>query len=157
MMNTGNIKSRLWILMPLGLSVFIILWLIFSSICELSDIAARARWGYLWLALCASAASYLFIGLSLWETLRLLGHRLPLWETSGVALVSTAANYFVSSAGISGFALRAHLLSKRGVQYGVSVTSSVLITVLLYAVLALIVIQGCVLMLLRSGGTRVQL
>jgi len=59
--------------------------------------------------------------------------------------------------GISGFALRTHLLRKRHVPYGASVTTSVVITVLLYMMLALIVIQGCVLMILRPQTGSFQL
>jgi hypothetical protein len=92
------------------------------------------------------------MGLSLWEVLKILGHRLPFWEASGVAFVSTTVNYFVSSGGVSGFATRAHLLSKRHIPYGISVTSSVVISVFIYLVLSAIIVEGMFLQMLKSSS-----
>jgi uncharacterized protein (TIRG00374 family) len=97
-----------------------------------------------------AVSSYTFMGLTLWEVLRILGIRLPFFETAGIAIVSTTVNYFVSSGGLSGFATRAHLLGKRKVPYGASVTSSVVITVLIYLALAFIVVQGMFLQFLQT-------
>lgn len=152
-----NMKKKSWVALSVLLPACIVGWLIFSNFEELCGVIRTVRWQYLLLSMSASAASYVFIGLSLWEVLRLIGHRLPFLEVTGIALVSTTANYFVSSVGISGFALRAHLLHKRRVPYGASVTASVVITVLLYMILALIIVQGCIFQFLRPHTSSMQL
>ncbi|MDD5657608.1 MAG: hypothetical protein PHF00_10190, partial [Elusimicrobia bacterium] len=69
-------------------------------------IAAQLRWGYVAAAVCCSLGSYLMVGLALREVLILLGHTLAFPVLLGIALVSSTVNYFVSSAGLSGFALK---------------------------------------------------
>lgn len=97
------------------------------------------------------------MGLSLYEVLRIMGRRISKSAAIGIALVSTTVNYVVSSLGVSGFALRAHLLNRRRVPFGTCVTASIVITVLLYFVLAIIILQGSVLMLFNSSATTMQL
>ncbi|MFH1618335.1 MAG: lysylphosphatidylglycerol synthase transmembrane domain-containing protein [bacterium] len=145
-------KKFFWVSIPMLLSLGIMGWLIFSSWQDLNTVMRNVTPGFLALSFVFSVATYTFIGFSLWEILRLIGYRLPILEVVGIAFVSTTANYFVSSAGISGFALRAHLLRKRHVPYAATVTASVVITVLLYGVLALIVFQGFLFQLLQSRG-----
>ncbi|MBI4678997.1 MAG: flippase-like domain-containing protein [Elusimicrobia bacterium] len=130
--------------------------MILSHVGGLLPVAERLKWGYFWVALGASMASYLMVGLALWEVLRLLGHRLTFAEVFGIGFVSNTANYFVSSAGVSGFALKAHLLHKRGVPYGTTVTASVVTSAILYFVLAAIILQGLVYLVLRVKGAHIQ-
>src|SRR5208282_2348017 len=99
-------------------------------------------WGYFAAALICSVASYAMMGLALWEILRLLGFPCPYFEVLGITFVSSTANYLVSSAGFSGFALKAHLLRKRQIPYGITLTSAVVSTALIYFVLAMIIAQG---------------
>jgi len=75
----------------------------------------------------------------------------------GIALVSTTANYFVSSAGLSGFALKAHLLHKRQVPYATTVMAAVVSSAILYFVLAFILGQGLVYLVLHIQGARISL
>lgn len=150
-------NKKLLMALAVLISVSIVGGLIFSSLEELSRIIRDVKWYYLTLSVLASMMCYVFIGLSLWEVLRLIGYRLSHLEVIGIALVSTTINYFISSVGISGFALRAHLLHKRHVPYASSVTASVVITVLLHIILALIIIQGCILLLFRPGGGGIHL
>lgn len=134
-------------------SFVILAALMMGHLSEIMSVAHRIRWGEVGLALACSAASYLMIGFSLWEILSLLSHELSFLGVFGIAFVSTTANYFVSSAGVSGFALKAHLLRERGVPYGATVTASVLSTALIYFVLGVIIAQGTLYMALRMRGT----
>src|SRR5205814_9802690 len=95
------------------------------------------------------------VGLALKDVLLILGYSLTLPELLGIALVSTTANYFVSTAGVSGFALKAHLLRKRQVPYGITLTASVLSSAILYMVLAVIIGQGLTYLMIRLHGTRI--
>ncbi|MDP2865405.1 MAG: lysylphosphatidylglycerol synthase transmembrane domain-containing protein [Elusimicrobiota bacterium] len=135
---------------PLLLSLGILVWLIYPNLGELSRTIRNANPWWLLLSFGFAVSSYTFMGFTLWEVLRILGIRLPFLEVAGIAFVSTTVNYFVSSAGISGFATRAHLLGKRRVPYGASVTSSVVITVLIYLALAVIVVEGAVLQFMQT-------
>jgi len=145
-----RLRKQLAVYAPVALSLGILLWLVYPNLGEMSKTIRNSQPWWLLLSGCFAVSSYMFMGLTLWEVLRILGIRLPLLEVSGIAIVSTTVNYFVSSAGISGFATRAHLLGKRGVPYGASVTSSVVITVLIYLALAVIVIEGAVLRFMNA-------
>jgi uncharacterized protein (TIRG00374 family) len=112
------------------------------------EVLQKVKLTYLFYAVAAAFFVYVFMGLALWEILRLLGCKLKFMPVISIAFVSTTVNYFVSSMGVSGFALRAHLLDKRGVPFGKSVTASVVISVLLYAVLAFFVLQGSIFLFL---------
>lgn len=112
---------------------------------------------YLFLSLLSSVLIYIAMGMSLYEVLRIMGRRINKGAAIGIALVSTTVNYLISSFGASGFALRAHLLNRRRVPFGMCVTASIVITVLLYFVLAVIILQGSVLMLFNSSATTLQL
>jgi glycosyltransferase 2 family protein len=136
-----------------AVSIAILGGLIWRHVGELMAAAARIDWFYIWIALGMSLLSYAMIGMALWEILALLGFRLSFGAVMGIAFVSTTANYFVSSAGVSGFALKAHLLRKRHVPYGATVTASVLSTALMYFVLGVIIAQGIGYMILRMQGT----
>ena len=149
-MKQGNFRKKLAIYAPVGLSLGILVWLIYPNLGAMAQTIRNAELRWLLLSMGFAVSSYTFMGLTLWEVLRILGIRLPFFETAGIAVVSTTVNYFVSSGGISGFATRAHLLGKRRVPYGASVTSSVVITVLIYLALALIVVEGAFLQFLQT-------
>ena len=112
---------------------------------------------YLFLSLLSSVLIYVAMGMSLYEVLRIMGRKIGRGAAVGIALVSTTVNYVVSSLGVSGFALRAHLLNRRRVPFGMCVTASIVITVLLYFVLAIIILQGSILMCINSSATTMQL
>ncbi len=112
---------------------------------------------YLFLSLFSSVLIYAAMGMSLYEVLRIMGRRVSKSAAIGIALVSTTVNYVVSSLGVSGFALRAHLLNRRRVPFGMCVTASIVITVLLYFVLAVIILQGSILMFFNSSATTMQI
>lgn len=151
-MRSPDIKRKLFIYGPILVSLGILAALVYPNLGPLVATIKTAAPFYLICSLLFSAACYLFMGMSLWEVLKILGHRLPFWEASGVAFVSTTVNYFVSSGGVSGFATRAHLLSKRHIPYGISVTSSVVISVFIYLVLSVIIVEGMFLQMLKASS-----
>lgn len=151
-MDKREFRKKLLIYAPIAVSVGILAALVYPNLDVLLATIVTAKPFYLLCALVFSFTSYLFMGMSLWEVLKILGHRLPFWEASGISFVSTTVNYFVSSGGVSGFATRAHLLSKRRIPYGISITSSVVISVFIYLVLALIIVEGMVLQMLKASN-----
>ena len=151
-MNKQNLKHKLFIYAPILLSLGILSILVYPNLDALLVTVRTADPFYLCCSFLFAFASYLFMGLSLWEVLKILGYKLPFWEASGVSFVSTTVNYFVSSGGVSGFATRAHLLSKRNIPYGISMTSSVVISVFIYLVLSIIIVEGMALQMLKSNS-----
>jgi len=146
------------LLLVLGImaSLSILAALISYSYHGFMHVLSEVRYRYLFAAMLAAMGTYTFMGLSLKEVLRQLDHRIGVVEAVSIAFVSTSVNYFVSSMGASGFALRSHLLKKRNVPFGISVTASVVISVLLYSVLALIVLEGSVWIMLNPDTSRLE-
>lgn len=150
-------KKNLIVIFTCLLSVSIVAWLVYDSKDNFIKIWNEVNTSYLFLACLSSAAIYVCMGMSLWETLKLLGKKINIGAAISIAFVSTTVNYLVSTMGASGFALRAHLLGKRNVPLGISVMSSIVITVLLYFVLIIIILQGTLLLLLSHSGEPVQM
>lgn len=152
-------KSLKYLLYSLGmmLSLAILAVMIYHAKDSFIKIWQGVKTKYLFLSLLSSVLIYVAMGMSLYDILRIMGRRISKSAAVGIALVSTTVNYLVSSLGASGFALRAHLLNRRQVPFGMCVTASIVITVLLYFVLAVIILQGSVLMLFNSSATRAQL
>ncbi len=150
-----RLKGRLALACGAALSLGVLAFLISGRLETLLSVGQAVAWIWVWAAIASALASYAMIGLALSEVLSLLGYHLPFAEVLGIALVSTTANYFISAAGASGFALKAHLLRKRHVPYGTTLTASVLSSAILYIVLAVIVLQGLAYLLLRLGGARI--
>jgi glycosyltransferase 2 family protein len=145
-------KKNIFIIVSAIISVSIIAWIINLGYEDFVKILSEVKPWYLAFAIISGSMAYICMGLSLREILKVLCCQIGMGAVIGIAFVSTAINYVVSSVGISGFALRAHLLKKRNVSFGNSVTSSVVTTVLLYAVLALLILQGCIFLVISSGG-----
>ncbi len=139
------------------ISVSVLVWLIYDSKANFIKIWDNVNTFYLVLAFISSAIIYIFMGLSLWEVLRLLGQKINLGAAMSIAFVSTTVNYLVSSMGVSGFALRAHLLGKRKIPLGASVMASIVITVILYVALIVIILQGSLLLAFSDNASTSQI
>ena len=150
------LKYTLYTLAVLG-SITILGVMIYQAHDSFVKIWQEVQTKFLFLSLLSSVLIYVVMGLSLYEVLRIMGRRINVSAAIGIALVSTTVNYLISSLGASGFALRAHLLSRRRVPFGMCVTASIVITVLLYFVLAIIILQGSILMFFSSSATPLQL
>jgi uncharacterized protein (TIRG00374 family) len=144
-------KKTIILVVSCVISISIVGWLIYDSKDNFIRIWNEVNIWYLVLACAASAGIYIFMGLSLWEVLKLLGKRINLGASVSIAFVSTTVNYLVSSFGVSGFALRAHLLGKRNVPLGISVMASIITSVLLYSILIIIILLGTLLLLATKG------
>lgn len=151
-MNAAHRRRSLVVALGAAISAALIGWLLHGSWAAVVKVAAEASPWWVLAAFACTAGSFVTIALALREVLVMLGYRLPFPEVLGIALVSTTANYVVSSAGISGFALKAHLLRKRGVPYGITVTAAAVSSAIFYLVLAAIIGEGLVYLLLRRQG-----
>ncbi len=143
-MRHGKIKRKMAIYLPMLLSGIILFFLIYPKREALFSVIANSDSYYLLTALSFSILSYLAMGFSLWETLKIMGHKISMMDSIAIAWVSTTVNYFVSSGGVSGFAVRAHLLAKRHIPYSICITSSVVLTAFIYLILDIIIINGFV-------------
>jgi len=139
------------IYIPIIVSIIILFFLIYPKYNEIIYVIKSAKISYLIFSLFFANFSYFLMGLSLWETLKIMRHKISLISSWAIALVSTSVNYFLSSGGISGFAVRAHLLSKRKVPYSICLTSSVVISVFIYLVLDIIILQSFVYQFFKTG------
>ncbi|MDE2490975.1 MAG: flippase-like domain-containing protein [Elusimicrobia bacterium] len=149
-------KGVVWALGALA-ALLILAALVGSRLDEVRRASDAVSWPWVLAALGAALASHTMVGLALSETLAVLGHDLGGPSVLGIALVSTTANYLVSAGGVTGFALKAHLLHKRRVPIATTVTASAVTSAILYAVLALILSEGFVTMLVTAGGQRAAL
>lgn len=139
------------------LALGILGWTVGSRWAEVRAAAEGMSWGWASAALACALFSHAMGGFALSEVLALLGHPLGAPTVLGISLVSTTANYVVSSGGVSGFALKAHLLHKRLVPIATTIVASALTSVILYAVLAAILTQGLLTLMLKLQGSRVGL
>ncbi|MCX5795823.1 MAG: lysylphosphatidylglycerol synthase transmembrane domain-containing protein [Elusimicrobia bacterium] len=136
-------------------SLGLLAYLIGGRLTALLRIGTQLDWSYVAAAVLCALASYFMVGLVLRQVLALLGHSLPFPVVLGIALVSTSVNYFVSTAGVSGFALKAHLLRKRQVPYATTVMAAVVSSAILYFVLAGILGQGLIYLFMHLQGARI--
>lgn len=131
--------------LPAILAFIILFYLIYPNYRELIYVYKISSKFYLFCSFIAAMMSYIFMSLSLYEMLKIMGYKLDFSTVTGITFISTAVNYFVSTAGASGFAIRTHLLNKRKVPISICITTSVVITAFLYLVLGFIVLQGFIL------------
>ncbi len=146
------LQKKIPLALGLLLSGAILFYLFSKHFAAVEAIGDKIDWAWVWVSAFCAFGSYSMAGLALEEALLIFEHKLLLTESLGVALVSTTINYFISTAGASGFALKAHLLRKRGVPYGTTVLVSVLSSVILYLVLAVILAQGLLYLVLHLHG-----
>jgi len=153
MKSGGRVALAVGAAVALGL----LAWVVGSNYAEVRAAAADLSWGWAGAALLCALASHAMGGLALSAVLSLLGHPLGAPTVLGISLVSTTANYVVSTGGVSGFALKAHLLHKRLVPIATTIVASALTSVILYAVLAAILVQGLISLAFKLQGSRVGL
>lgn len=157
---TQSTKKKLKILFYIlgGLiSATMMFFLIYYSKDSFVKIWETVETKYLVLSGVSAFLIYASMGMALWEVLRVMKRRISPFAAIGISLVSTTINYLISSLGVSGFALRAHMLDRRKVPLGICVTASIVITVLLYFVLVLIILQGSVLLAFQAHASRPQI
>ena len=132
---------------PLVVALMILIWLIYPNYQKIVEIYRISEKKYILISFVCSLLSYLAMSLSLYEMLKILNYRISFVDTFSITLISTTVNYFISSAGISGFALRTHLLNIRKVPISIAITISVVLTAFIYLILGFIILQSFVLYL----------
>ncbi|MBI4371511.1 MAG: flippase-like domain-containing protein [Elusimicrobia bacterium] len=150
----GRFKGRRGAFLSLGAlgALALLAVLVGARLDEVRRAGEAVTWSWVLVSLACALASHAMAGLALSETLALLGHSVEGPAVLGIALVSNTANYLVSAGGVTGFALKAHLLHKRRVPIATTVTASAVTSAILYAVLAMILAQGFVTLLLFRNG-----
>lgn len=133
--------------LPLLIAVFILIWLIYPNYERIVEVYKLSQKSYLFISFLCSLLSYIFMSLSLYEMLRILGYTIPFVDIFSITLISSTVNYFISSAGISGFALRTHLLNIRRIPISIAITISVVLTAFIYLILGFIILQSFILYL----------
>lgn len=147
--------GRVAIVLGAAVACGLLAWVVGSNYAQVRAAAADMSWGWAAAALICALASHAMGGLALSAVLTLLGHPLSAPTVLGISLVSTTANYVISTGGVSGFALKAHLLHKRLVPIATTIVASALTSVILYAVLAAILAQGLATLAFKLQGSRV--
>ncbi len=149
--------GRLVVVMGAAAALGLLAWVVGSNYAQVREAAAGLSWGWAAAALVCALASHAMGGFALSAVLALLGHPLGAPSVLGISLVSTTANYVLSTGGVSGFALKAHLLHKRFVPLATTIVASALTAVILYAVLAAILAQGLATLAFRPQASRIGL
>lgn len=131
--------------LPLLIAIVILIWLIYPNYEKIIQIYNVSNKKFLFFSFLCAIISYFFMSLSLHEMLKILGYSIRFLDTFSITLISSTVNYFISSAGISGFALRTHLLNIRGIPVSIAITISVVLTAFIYLVLGFIIFQSFIL------------
>lgn len=132
-------------ILPLTLAVVILYFLIYPNYENIVNVYKNSSRTYLLLSILSSFISYFFMSLSLYKMLEIMGYKIGFSSAFPITMISTTINYFFSSIGASGFALRMHLLSKKKVPVSISLTTSVVLTAFIYLTLGIILMQSFIL------------
>ncbi|MCX7641409.1 MAG: flippase-like domain-containing protein [Elusimicrobiales bacterium] len=143
--------------LPLIIAIIILSWLIYPNYEKIIAIYEISQKKFLFLSFISSTLSYVFMSLSLYEMLKILGYKIPFNQTFSITLISSTVNYFISSAGISGFALRTHLLNIRKIPVSIAITISVVLTAFIYLILGFIILQSFFLYFLEIKKINIQI
>lgn len=135
--------------LPLFIATLILVWLIYPNYEKIIEIYHISDKRFLLFSFLSAIISYLFMSLSLHEMLKILGYSIRFLDIFSITLISSTVNYFISSAGISGFALRTHLLNIRGIPVSIAITTSVVLTAFIYLILGFIIFQSFILYFLE--------
>ncbi|MBI3289528.1 MAG: flippase-like domain-containing protein [Elusimicrobia bacterium] len=152
-----RLNERAVIAAGAAVALALLAWVVGPRFVEVRAAAADLSWYWAGAALLFALASHVMGGLALSAVLAMLGHCLAAPTVLGIALVSTTANYVISTGGVSGFALKAHLLHKRLVPIATTIVASAVTSAILYAVLAAILAQGLATLGFSLKGGRVGL
>ena len=122
-----------------------------SDLRKLIETAANVDLRWSLAAVAGAFASFTIVGLALVLIFRAFGAAVGSWHLLKVSFVSTVINQTFSTGGISGYAVRAYLLSKKGVSYATSLIASVVYNYLLAFALFLLFVGGFVYLLAKEN------
>ena len=134
---------------PLAIALVILYFLIYPNYDQIVKVYSISSKKYLFLAFLSAMASYFFMSLSLHEMIKIMGYKIGFFDSFSITFISTSVNYFLSSGGASGFAIRTHLLNKKKVPVSASITTSVVLTAFIYLILGFIIFQSFLLYLFQ--------
>lgn len=118
-----------------------------ADVMQLLAIARETAPGLLALPILATIGSYVTMARSYQGIAAAAGWRLAFADMLRITLLANTANYLLSTGGLSGFALRMYLFTRRGVPAGSAVLISLVQTLLTNLVLLVVVFIGFVLLL----------
>ncbi len=146
-------RVALVVAVAIGVGVFLVLVLL-TNVQELLHTAANVQPLQLAVPLALSVLSYAAMARSYQGIADVAGRHLPFREWLRITFVSNTANFLVTSAGLSGFAVRMLLLSQHGVSSGRAVLISLVQTFLTNFTLLLFILSGIVALVVRKhiGG-----
>jgi uncharacterized membrane protein YbhN (UPF0104 family) len=147
-------RVALVVAVAVGIGAYLVLVLL-SDVNKLREAAASVHLVALVVPLLLSLLSYATMARSYQGIADIAGRHLPFREWLRITFVSNTANNLVTSAGLSGFAVRMLLLSQQGVSSGRAVLISLVQTFLTNFTLLLFILGGMITLVLRKhiGGT----
>jgi glycosyltransferase 2 family protein len=122
---------------------------------ELLNVIGQIDLVTLWLPLACTAGSYAAMARSYQRIADLAGIRIGFFESLKISLVSTAANYLLSTGGLSGIAMRSYYFSQRHrATWGAAVSISLAQTVVTNLVLFTFLFWGLLVLILHDDVRR---
>lgn len=129
---------------PLVIALVILYFLISPNYSSLVKVYHISNKKWLFVAFLSSIFSYFFMSVSLHEMLNIMGYNIKFIKSFTITVISTTVNYFFSSGGVSGFAIRTHLLNKNNIPISICITISVVLTAFIYLILGFIILQSII-------------
>jgi len=142
-------RALLALALTFGLALLVLLFVLADGQ-ELLRVASATRRDVLVLPLVFMLLSYAAMSRSYQRIADAAGCELPFREWVRITFVSNTVNYLVTSAGLSGFAVRMYLLAQQAVPSGRAVLISLVQTFLTNFTLLVFVLLGFVTLLVRS-------
>jgi uncharacterized protein (TIRG00374 family) len=144
----GAGTHRRWVALAAFTGAAILVWLIIRADVEaIGQVLRQIHPGLLLLPALATLGSYVTMARSYQGIAEAAGREISFMDMFRITLVANTANYLLSTGGLSGFALRFYLFTRRGIPAGSAVLISLVQTILTNLVLLLFVIAGFVLLL----------
>lgn len=140
----------------LGVVVLIIL-LAISDMGRIVRIFAELSLFDVFVAIAMACMSYLCITFSYRELFRMIDVRMRFSDLFTVTVISTLINYFIASGGFSGYALRAVLFKKRGVQLVTTFSASLLQGVLTNVTILALFLVSFILFVIQTSLSIMQI
>ena len=148
----GSERSRRWIAAAAFVGLALLVFVVTRT--DLGNLLATVRGiapRLLLLPLLAAMASYVTMALSYQGIAAAAGWRVRFSDMWRITLVANTANYLLSTGGLSGFALRMYLFTRRGIPAGNAVIISLVQTLLTNLVLLPFIIAGFALLLVSHS------
>ncbi len=145
-------RPRRWIILAVLIGVAILLFVVSrADLRQLAETAQNIQPALLLLPALATVGSYLTMARSYQLIAEAAGWPMGFMDMLRITVVANTANYLLSTGGLSGFALRMYLFTRRGIPAGSAVLISLVQTVLTNLVLLVFVIGGFMLLLLSHS------